>query len=385
MPAWQVHFRLNVDLSDEALLKATYQAQALARVIHDIPLPPETRAQLNRMNIIRAVRGTTGIEGSDLTEDEVREVLASPEGRVLPRAREREEREVRNASRVMTFVRQSLTESPDRPLTESLICELHKLTTEGISYPDNVPGHYRSHAVTVAEYVPPRESADVQRLMREFIAWLNMPPAAHWPPVVRAVAAHFYFISIHPFGDGNGRTARAIESYLLFQARINRLGFFSLANFYYRRRADYVELLDFVRFRSGGDLTPFLRFAAEGLLEELEMIADEVLLANKRVAFRDYVLQFLTSARGLRKETTERALAFMYGLMQFDQVPEEDLKAGRHALAGIYKGMSSRTLARDLHFLESNELVTRVGGTIRLNLALMEKYTAADLAFDDGG
>lgn len=384
MPAWDVQFGLKVDLADEELLKAIYQAQALARVIHEIPLPPATRAQLNRMNIIRAVRGTTGIEGSDLTEEEVRDVLESPDaGPVLPRARQREEKEVRNASEVMTFVQKALIESPDEPLTEDLICRLHKLTTEGIPYNDNVPGQYRTHAVTVLEYVPPRESHHVRRLMGEFVHWLNRPPVTNWPPVVRAVAAHFYFISIHPFGDGNGRTARGIESYLLFQARINRLGFFSLANFYYRKRAEYVEMLDFVRFSSGGDLTPFIRFAAQGLLEELELIASEVLLANKKVAFRDYVNDTLGGAQSIRKETTVRLVRAMHGFMQVPEVSEAELRSGRHILSGLYRGVSAKTLSRDLAMLEARDLIVRSGGVIRINLSLMEKYTTSDMASMD--
>ena len=133
--------------------------------------------------------------------------------------------------------------------------------------------------------------------MAEFAEWVNAPPALNWPAVVRAVAAHFYFVSIHPFGDGNGRTARAIESYLLYQSGVNVLGFYSLANFYYRNRAEYIELLNHCRFNEDRDLTPLIRFAIAGLVEELETVRQEVVDAVTVIAFRDYyrdILQFST-------------------------------------------------------------------------------------------
>ncbi|MBK9546926.1 MAG: Fic family protein [Dehalococcoidia bacterium] len=58
-----------------------------------------------------------------------------------------------------------------------------------------------------------------------FVRWLNTPPASNWPPIARAIAAHFYFISVHPFGDGNGRTA-FVGGFLLYQAKVNALGFY---------------------------------------------------------------------------------------------------------------------------------------------------------------
>jgi Fic family protein len=89
--------------------------------------------------------------------------------------------------------------------------------------------------------------------MAEFFKWFNSGSAAHWNPVIRAIVAHFYVISIHPFGDGNGRTSRAVESYLLYQAGVNARGYYSLANYYYRNRPEYVSMLDHVRFVSDPD------------------------------------------------------------------------------------------------------------------------------------
>ena len=108
---------------------------------------------------MRAVRGTTGIEGADLTEEEVGRILEEPHDKpVLPESRAREEQEARNAEAVMRFVANTTDEDERRPLTEEVIREVHRLTTAGIDYPNNEPGVYRSHAVQAGSHVPPRDS-----------------------------------------------------------------------------------------------------------------------------------------------------------------------------------------------------------------------------------
>ncbi len=216
---------------------------------------------------------------------------SSPKHRTVrcsPPARLREEQEARNAAEVMYFVAEQLSVDPGLRLTVDLVRRLHELTTAGIEYPHNTPGHFRQHAVTAGDFVPPRtgdevESTDggVRRVAEQTTGQRN------WPPVVRAVVAHFYFVSIHPFGDGNGRTARAIESFLLYQSRMNPLGFYSLANFYYRDRDEYIRMLDFTRFESGNDLAPFVKYCLGGLVQELEMVFDQVITEAKYTAFRE--------------------------------------------------------------------------------------------------
>lgn len=74
MPRWAVSLDTRVDVAHPDVVSLAAQADALARVINRIPIPPGVRQRLDALNILRAVRGTTGIEGSDLTEGEVREV-----------------------------------------------------------------------------------------------------------------------------------------------------------------------------------------------------------------------------------------------------------------------------------------------------------------------
>ncbi len=373
MPGWDVTFDRRVALDDIALIRGVAEAEAIATFIRGVPLPPAVQERIDRLNIMRAVRGTTGIEGADLEEDEVERVLeAPPETRVLPASRAREEQETRNAAAVMRFVAVTLDAQPARALTEDLVRELHQLTTAGIDYPHNTPGVYRSHAVRVGDYILPRDGASVRRLMAGFTEWLNSPPVANWPAVVRAVAAHFYFVSIHPFGDGNGRTARAIESYLLYQAKVNVLGFYSLANYYYRDREEYMRQLNRCQTGEVRDLTPFIRFAVEGLREELSGVREEVIRAITIIAFRDYSRSTIEQAEGFGSAVRARLLVFMGELT--GPVTEADLATGRRPLAFVWARVSEKTRARDLARLERLGLLVREDGIVRPRYEAMAQF-----------
>jgi Fic family protein len=84
-----------------------------------------------------------------------------------------------------------------------------------------MPGQYRNHIVKVGNadhgnvYTPPKCLADIENLMREFLEWINSDSITSLNPILRAGLAHYNMGLIHPFGDGNGRTARLIEALLM--------------------------------------------------------------------------------------------------------------------------------------------------------------------------
>ena len=344
-------------------------------MLDSLPLPPRLREILNRINIVRAVRGTIGIEGTHLSEAETAEILDSP-GPVLGPERAREEQEARNAAGVMRFVADSLAGDPVQALTEELVRELQFRTTRGINYPHNTPGRYREHGVSVGTYFAP-EAADVPRLMRDFVAWFRSGPIRAWPAAIRAIAAHFYLVSIHPFGDGNGRTSRAAESFILYQAGINRLGFYSLANFYYRRRPEYIEMLDRTLFVHDGDLTEFSRFALHGLLEELADVQREAIDGLTRMAFQAHAREEMQRSGDLRSAVGERRLHLALEVSDAP-IPISELLDGTHRAARFYRGRSARTISRDLDYLIAAGLIVSAAGVIEANLELLRPPIAAD-------
>jgi len=281
--------------------------------------------------------------------------------------------EARNAGSVMTYVAKALHEDPDLPLTEQLICTFHELITSGIDYENNEPGIYRSHLAHAGTYVPPRHREDIQRLMKTLIQWFNTGQPLYWPSPIRAIVAHFYVVSIHPFGDGNGRTARAVESFLLYQGGINARGFYSLANHYYRNRDRYIALLDSVRFSADRDLTPFVRFALDGLLVGLEEVHEQIIDEVRVIAFRDLAREVLDRQDKLGTKGGIRLLGLLYGLAR-EPVRLTDLRRGSHPLFQFYRGLSQKTLKRDLDFLFEQNLVALEDDNLRANVDVMDQY-----------
>lgn len=375
MPRWDVHFEMRVNTEDPEMLRLLVKVDAMASVIRDIPIPPYVQSRLDNLNMVRAVRGTTGIEGTEVSEEEVEEILLTPAGQqVLPRNRARDEQEVRNANEVMGYVAERLRAEPTGPLTEELVRDFHRTVTQDIGYPHNAPGEYRTHLVRAGNYIPPGNAERIRGLMSEFVRWLNSAPATDWHPVIRAVVAHFYVIAIHPFGDGNGRTARAVESYLLYQAGVNARGYYSLANYYYRHREEYISMLDYVLFESDPDLTPFVMFALRGLDGELETVHREVLEALSVIAFRDFAREALDSGGRLGTRAGERQLGLLVGVAE-GPLSLREMRSGRHRLSRLYRGLSSKTLQRDIRALVEDKLVVVEGDRLEANLGLMTQFT----------
>ena len=112
-------------------------------------LPPDWKTQLDRLNRVRAVHGTTALEGNPLSEAEVSrqmDLLASSS--TSPATPSKDQRQVQNAGRAQDWVRQRFTPTA-APLRRSDILRMHELLTEGSDETDNLPGRLRTHSVVV--------------------------------------------------------------------------------------------------------------------------------------------------------------------------------------------------------------------------------------------
>ncbi len=370
MPRWNVHFDMSLDHRSAELMALIDTVHANAKLISRLPLPPVAEAKLNSLNIVRAVVGTTGIEGADLTTDEVTEILQSPETQVLPPSREREEMEARNAHAVMKFVE----ETPETEITEPLIRQIHRLTTQSIEYDNNEPGLYRSHPAHAGDYLPPQTNDEVRRLMGQFVSWINSGERRGWDCLIKAVVSHFYLVSIHPFGDGNGRTSRAVESFVLFKGGVNVRGFYSLSNYYYRNRAEYIRILDYTRFRSNDDLTPLALFALRGLKEELDWVSDQVVRYMRLIAFRDYAREQIFEPDSPATLAVAQRQFSLTGAVPEKGMSTPDLIDFVRAYLPEYRKVGERSVRRDIANLIALQVLKLEHNKVAPNLGVMDRF-----------
>jgi Fic family protein len=382
VPAWHPDFNPRIDTRHPKLVELAVEVEALKRSVLKIPLPPFFQKKYDQMNIVRQIRGTTGIEGNALDEDKIADIVARVDSSGQVRVADPEaaassglggarleEQEVLNAERVLRFLREEIARQGSAQVSEDIIRAIHRLTTSDCGYQHNGPGQYRRHEVEVGEYRPPKHE-QVPDLMKQFVSFINSREAIEgYKPIIRAILAHFYLLSIHPFGDGNGRTARALEAYILLGGGYNVRGFYSLANFLYRNRVAYVDALQAARFRQGGDLTGFVLFALSGLVSELQTIQDEILAFLRSVLFRDLGLRAFREGK-----ISPRAWAIVEYLNSDAPggVSQDQFRARQHHLAeGLYAGLSAKTMARDLAALSKAGLIAVRDGNLVANLDLL--------------
>ncbi len=253
-------------------------------VILTAPLIPKWELDLRRQALIRSTHASTSIEGNRLSLDEVTDLMV---GREIT-ASYKDKQEVLNYFEALDYIG-TLT---NKPLTESDILKLHSVITKDVMRDAKDTGRYRTPEaeakrgrVVVAErdiegkqrstFIPP-EAKDVPVLMGEFVAWLNSAEAEELDAVIEAGAAHYEFVRIHPFVDGNGRTSRTLASYVLLRRGFDTKRFFALDDYYNADRGRYYEALQTVD-PDNQDLTEWLEYFCEGVAVSTKAVKDKVL------------------------------------------------------------------------------------------------------------
>jgi Fic family protein len=221
------------------------------------PLPPILVAKLKEHLDVAWTYHSNAIEGSSITLPETRAILL--DGLTVNGKPLREHLEVINHKHAIDFVDALAT--GDAPITEHALRQIHALVLRTID--DQNAGRYRRVQVyiTGSEYVPP-EPVAVPPLMADLGQRLASEEFAALHPVEQAARAHLRLVDIHPFIDGNGRTARLLMNLLLM-----RHGYPPAIIRYEGRPAYYAALEKAHR----QELEPFLTLVAEAVARSLDM------------------------------------------------------------------------------------------------------------------
>ena len=113
-------------------------------------------------------------------------------------------------------------------------------------------------------------------------------------PLLRAACAQCYLVHIHPFRDGNGRTSRFAEAYVLATSGL-QLAAPMLSNYYFRFKDDYLRVIS--ETAKSGDMTPFFRFFLTAFYEELKIIRDEIIPFINTLLMMDVIAFFKESKK----------------------------------------------------------------------------------------
>lgn len=290
-------------------------AKAAVLVLKTIPFQRRWVEELQKIQLKMEVAGTSRIEGADFAANELEVAIKAETPEQL---RTRSQKQANAAVRTYRWI---AGVPDDVPINEQLICNVHKLIVTDCDDDHCAPGVIRWDDQNVTFGSPKHRGAiggkDCEKAFKKLAAEIQGEFKQH-DPLIQALALHYHFGAIHPFLDGNGRTARALEALMLQRAGLKDSLFIAMSNYYYDEKRAYLESLAAVR-ANDNDLTPFLKFGLRGIALQSgrlgQMIRDEV----SRQIFRNLMHELFTRLESTRKRViVKRQLSLLEKLLNTD-------------------------------------------------------------------
>lgn len=332
----------------QEILAGVGAIEAAREVIERAVLVPKFEAQFRKEALMRTVHFGTKLEGNDLSLTQAEKVVA---GEAVI-ARDRDIQEVINYREVMAYL-DGVKEKGADSYSEAQLKKIHRLTTERI-LPEQETGAYRQTQVVVKNLLTqeisfrPPPAVEVLYQIEDWLSWLNSVTGKKAHPILRAGITHYELARIHPFVDGNGRTARAMALLVLFLEGYEVKKFFSLEEYYDRHAKSYYAALQSVE-QMEGDVTEWLQFFVVGLAEELTRIKERVVELA--------ALSQVSDAGGTQVALSERQINILEAIRAHGgEITTKEVRQ-------VIKMVSKDTVIRDLNDLIAKGVIKKEGST----------------------
>lgn len=337
------------------------EARSKCEHLAGAPLHPSVAEEFYIVALVKGARATTAIEGNTLTEEQVAGILN--ETFSAPASRAYQEREVKNVLDSLKAIAQKVMDGERLQITGEFICELNRQILEGTEYDSHVePGKVRQKPVAVGNYRgAPAE--DCPYLLESLAQWLESdifqsddPEIQFALAVASAIYSHLYIAWIHPFGDGNGRTARLLEFLILARSGMVPLPAAHLLSDHYNLTRDqYYRELN--KASAAKSTTGFLGYALQGFVDGIRYQIDRAREQQFTVTWINYAhatMRDLPASPAL-----ERQRSLLLAMPSGEVVSRGDLVGLTPQIAALYAKAGPRTLSRDLNKLRGLGLVLK--------------------------
>jgi Fic family protein len=272
-------FQPKFSFTNQIVRNLTFIAESRAFIIN-APLVPKWEVSLRKDAILRSAHSSTAIEGNPLT---LEDVSALADGReVMARRKDRQE--------VLNYL-EALDKVPvfasREPFTREDLLDIHKLVTKNTMDNHDDEGILRNRQVRVVNgagltvFMPP-ETSEVPQLIDKFLVWFNSSKMKEIDSVIAAGLTHYEMVRIHPFIDGNGRTARIMATLVLYKSGFDLKRFFALDDYYDHDRPAYYAALQTVDPETI-DVTKWLEYFTEGVATSIKTVKEKVLGLSKDI------------------------------------------------------------------------------------------------------
>lgn len=346
------------------LLKYIGRIEACREIITNAPLVPAWEARFREDAVVRSIHHGTHLEGNEITKEQAERLvrLEVKDGEQAGQAaqdagiyaRHRDIQEVINYRSVLEWIDTHASGGRGKSLyAEETLKKLHALVIQNLDAGEQQTG-YRTQQVVVRSvdtgevaFRPPL-SPDVPFLIEEFFTWLISSDAQDIHPIIRAGIIHYELVRIHPFADGNGRTARATAMLVLYSEGYDVKRFFSLEEYFDKDVQEYYRAILSVQQNDAQDMTYWLEYFSYGLAVELDKIKDQVLKLSQDVKLKNKL--------GNQVALSERQIILLEILQKQGQITTSE---ANEALPMI----STDTILRDIKDLIEKGIIQKHGVT----------------------
>jgi len=262
--------------------------------------------QLKNIATVRSVGASTRIEGSKMSNEEVKALLDNLE---ITKIEDRDSQEVVGYFEVLELI----TENYENiEITESSIKNLHNLLLKHSEKDKWHKGDYKQHSNAVEATLPngtkqiifqtTNPGYETEDAMRNLIKWYHTDNETH--PLVKSAIFSYEFVSIHPFQDGNGRLSRLLATLLLLKNGYNWIQYVSFEHEIENRKSEYyLKLRHCQSQRPNENVTEWINFffsallnIQEQLIKKLEVKGTKAKLSPKEKS----ILTFIESNPGTK-------------------------------------------------------------------------------------
>lgn len=362
------------------------EARSKCEHLAGVPLQPAVAQRLFQAALVRGAQASTAIEGNSLTDEQVQGILDGTYS--APPSQSYQEQEVRNLLEALQNVSEQAWAGDAPVITAELICEYNRQVLDGTDHPEDViPGAVRGHSVVVGRYRG-APSEDCMFLLGRLADWLESDTFRSDDAdlqfaryVAAAVCAHLYVNWIHPFGDGNGRTARLLEFAIL--ARSGVVPFpaaLLLSNHYNLTRDRYYRELRAAD--ESGSITDFVAYAIEGLVDGLRDQVAQVREQVLRVTWTNFVHEVMGVSPATKGR--DRRQALVLAMSPSEAYTRQEIAALAQSASMLYAQVGPKTLSRDLNRLVELELIVKQPDGWRAKIETLAAFLPP-IAPDDEG
>jgi Fic family protein len=355
------------------LLTYIAAVESAKAVIDNSPLVPAWEAKFRDEALARSVHYGTKIEGNDLSATQADQVLSLKKmenvQEVLDQtgiiARERDIQEVINYRNVLAWIDQQplLQKHHDQDsslLNLSTLNLLHRLTMDKLLNEEQV-ATLRTKQVIVrgakdgqVVFRPP-VAAEVPFLLDDLFAWIKNEESQNLHPILRAAIIHYQLVYVHPYVEGNGRTARAFATLALYEAGYDFKRFFSIEEYFDSDVDAYYQALLSVQQHSQQDLTYWLEYFAYGLALEIDKVKLKVAKLSQDLKLKREL--------GQQVALSERQIIILELLQNQGTMTSDDAQK-------VLPNVSVDTILRDLKDLIAKGVVKKHGVTKGVSYSL---------------